>query len=369
RRGHPRLLGGGVGRPLPDVDRVRAVEVGRGPATRRGAHCPPRRRAAADLARHTDPARSRHRRRCGPGPDGGPASLRGVRSAPRVGVEPTSLILIQSQAGPTGRPTGERRAWPTDEHSSRAQGAQRRRARALRTALTTRPLTPWDPRAAVSSARVSCNRRCRISTLAPCFFCTRRPPGCSRPPCGRRPATRTPRRADGLWLTVPAEGYCHDVDLPVMPPVQPMLATSAPRVPTKEGLLFEPKWDGFRCLVFRDGDEVELASRNTKPLTPYFPEAVEAVLRDLPERCVVDGELFVALTGEDGSQRLEFDALSERIHPAKSRVTMLAEQTPAGFVAFDLLALGDESLMDRPFAERRAMLAEALAQLGTTDVP
>lgn len=154
-----------------------------------------------------------------------------------------------------------------------------------------------------------------------------------------------------------------------MPPVQPMLATSAPRVPTKEGLLFEPKWDGFRCLVFRDGDEVELASRNTKPLTRYFPEVVEAVLRDLPERCVVDGELFVALTGDDGNHRLEFDALSERIHPAKSRVTTLAERTPAGFVAFDLLALGDESLMDRPFAERRAMLAEALTQLGTTDVP
>ena len=154
-----------------------------------------------------------------------------------------------------------------------------------------------------------------------------------------------------------------------MPPLQPMLASSAARVPTKGGMLFEPKWDGFRCIVFRDGDEVELASRNTKPLTRYFPEVVEAVLRDLPERCVVDGELFVALGGEDGVQRLEFDALSERIHPAQSRVAMLAEQTPAGFVAFDLLALGDESFLDRPFSERRSALEQALAHLGSADVP
>ena len=141
-----------------------------------------------------------------------------------------------------------------------------------------------------------------------------------------------------------------------MPPVQPMLAKPVKSVPKDDGYSFEPKWDGFRCLVFRDGDEVELTSRNTKPLTRYFPEVVAAVKEQLPERCVLDGELFVALSTPDGGDRLEFETLQERIHPAKSRVDMLAEKTPAGFVAFDLLALGDESYVDRPFAERRAAM-------------
>ncbi|WP_191480198.1 ATP-dependent DNA ligase [Nocardioides ochotonae] len=156
------------------------------------------------------------------------------------------------------------------------------------------------------------------------------------------------------------------MDLPVMPPVQPMLAKSVSGLPAPDahgGLLFEPKWDGFRCLVFRDGDEVELASRNTKPLTRYFPEVVAAVKEQLPERCVVDGEIFVALPAEGGGSRLAFESLQERIHPAASRVALLAEETPAGFVAFDLLALGEESLMARPFAERRAALEDALAHL------
>src|SRR3989337_2604466 len=131
------------------------------------------------------------------------------------------------------------------------------------------------------------------------------------------------------------------MDLPVMPPVKPMLAKAVHAVPRTPGLSFEPKWDGFRCIVFRDGDEIELASRNTKPLTRYFPEVVAAVKEQLPERCVLDGELFVA-RGDDGADRLEFETLQERIHPAASRVNLLAEQTPAGFVAFDLLALGDE---------------------------
>ena len=151
------------------------------------------------------------------------------------------------------------------------------------------------------------------------------------------------------------------VDLPVMPPVLPMLAKSVKGIPDSEkfgGLSFEPKWDGFRCIVFKDGDEVELASRNTKPLTRYFPEVVAAMKKQLPDRCVLDGELFVAL--ED---RLEFETLQERIHPAASRINMLAEKTPAGFVAFDLLALGDTSYVDRPFAERRAKLEEALGGL------
>ncbi len=147
-----------------------------------------------------------------------------------------------------------------------------------------------------------------------------------------------------------------------MPPVRPMLAKAVTGVPDparhEGGLSFEPKWDGFRCLVFRDGDEVELASRNTKPLTRYFPEVVAAVREQLPRRCVLDGELFVASGG-----RLAFETLQERIHPAASRVDLLARTTPAGFVAFDLLALGDDRLVERPFAQRRAALEDALAGL------
>ena len=156
--------------------------------------------------------------------------------------------------------------------------------------------------------------------------------------------------------------------LAVQPPLQPMLAKSAAKVPTGPGWSYEPKWDGFRCLVFRDGEDVELASRGGKPLTRYFPEVVAAVLLDLPPRCVVDAEVFVSLPGPDGGHRLDFDALSQRIHPAASRVRMLAEETPAGLVAFDLLALEDTSLLTLPFAERRAALEEVLAHLvGVTD--
>lgn len=145
-----------------------------------------------------------------------------------------------------------------------------------------------------------------------------------------------------------------------MPPVRPMLAKSvSPSVlPTLNYHHFEPKWDGFRCIVFRDGDEVELTSRNTKPLTRYFPEMVAAMRDQLPERCVLDGELFVAL-----GSRLEFETLQERIHPAASRINLLAEQTPASFVAFDALALGDDDLTALPFSERRARLEQALDHL------
>jgi len=139
-----------------------------------------------------------------------------------------------------------------------------------------------------------------------------------------------------------------------MAPVKPMLAKPAAKLPTVD-LAFEPKWDGYRCIVFRDGDEVLLGSRNEKPLNRYFPEMMDPLRACLPLRCVVDGELFVAVDG-----RLDFDALGQRIHPAESRVNMLAEQTPAEFVAFDLLALDDESYVDRPFRERRAAL-EAVA--------
>lgn len=145
------------------------------------------------------------------------------------------------------------------------------------------------------------------------------------------------------------------MDLPVMPPVQPMLAKSVKGIPDPathpDGLSFEPKWDGFRCLVFRDGDEIELASRNTKPLTRYFPEVAAALLETLPDRCVLDGEIFVAVDG-----RLEFEVLQERIHPAASRIKLLSEQTPAQYVAFDLLATGDEDLTGEPFAVRRDRL-------------
>ena len=144
-----------------------------------------------------------------------------------------------------------------------------------------------------------------------------------------------------------------------MPPVKPMLAKAATEVPVGGGLFYEPKWDGFRCVVFRDGDEVELGSRNERPLTRYFPEVVAAVKAHLPERCVVDGEIIVPQ-----GDRLHFESLLQRIHPAESRINLLAEQTPASFVAFDLLALGAESLLDVPFADRQARLRTALAGVG-----
>ncbi|NBM19805.1 ATP-dependent DNA ligase [Streptomyces sp. GC420] len=144
------------------------------------------------------------------------------------------------------------------------------------------------------------------------------------------------------------------MDLPVMPPVRPMLAKSVARIPP--GMQYEAKWDGFRAIVFRDGDEVELGSRTGKPLTRYFPELVEAVKANAPERCVLDGEIVIALHG-----RLDFDALTERIHPADSRVRQLAERTPASFVAFDVLALDGTDLTGTPLVERRRALVGALA--------
>jgi ATP-dependent DNA ligase len=154
------------------------------------------------------------------------------------------------------------------------------------------------------------------------------------------------------------------LELPVLPPVLPMLAKAVrslpdPRTyddPRHPGLLFEPKWDGFRCLVFKDGETVHLASRNTKPLTRYFPEVVAAMRERLPDRCVLDGELVVV-----HGDRLDFEALQERIHPATSRVDRLAQETPASYVAFDLLATGEESLLDQPLTLRRSAL-EAMLQ-------
>jgi ATP-dependent DNA ligase len=140
-----------------------------------------------------------------------------------------------------------------------------------------------------------------------------------------------------------------------MPPVAPMLAKSVPRIP--EGALsFEPKWDGFRSIIFRDGDEVEIGSRNEKPMTRYFPEIVEAVKANLPERCVLDGEIVVVV-----GERLEFEVLQQRIHPANSRVTRLSKETPASFIGFDVLACGDDDYTARPFAYRRELLERVLA--------
>jgi ATP-dependent DNA ligase len=139
-----------------------------------------------------------------------------------------------------------------------------------------------------------------------------------------------------------------------MPPVAPMLAKPAAAIP--HGQFYEPKWDGFRSIVFRDGEEVEIGSRKERPMTRYFPEVVEAVRRNFPPRAVIDGEIVIA--GDGG---LDFWALQQRIHPAASRVAMLSAATPASFVAFDLLALGDDDLTGAPFAERRVLLEQALA--------
>ena len=144
--------------------------------------------------------------------------------------------------------------------------------------------------------------------------------------------------------------------LPLKPPVKPQLARAAKELPAGDGWRFEPKWDGFRTVVFRDGGDVHLQSRNGKPMNRYFPEIVPQVLSLGADRVVLDGELIVVV---DGVQ--EFDLLGQRIHPAKSRVDMLAAETPAGFVAFDLLALGDEVLLELPYDERRARLEEVVA--------
>jgi ATP-dependent DNA ligase len=147
------------------------------------------------------------------------------------------------------------------------------------------------------------------------------------------------------------------MDLPVMPPVAPMLAKLAHELPTSEGVVYEPKWDGFRTIVFRDGDDVELGSRNERPMTRYFPELVGPIRDQLPPKCVIDGEIVVAR-----GSHLDFDALLQRIHPAESRVTRLSEETPASFIAFDLLAMGERDLRSAPFSERRTLLEECLTE-------
>lgn len=150
------------------------------------------------------------------------------------------------------------------------------------------------------------------------------------------------------------------MDLPLAPPIEPMLAKLARTLPVGE-LSYEPKWDGFRCLVFRDGDEVYLQSRSKKPLNRYFPEVLDALRETLPDRVILDGELVIP-----AGDRLDFDALTNRIHPAESRITLLAEQTPASFVAFDLLAFDDVDASEHPCNDRRQALEQLL---GTVSPP
>src|SRR5664280_628317 len=172
----------------------------------------------------------------------------------------------------------------------------------------------------------------------------------------------TTRRIDGTKASSQVQNA--SVDLPITLPVSPMLAKAVDGVPAPDsvagGLVYEPKWDGFRCIVLRDGDEVELASRGSKPLTRYFPELVEAVRALLPQRCAIDAEVVVR-SGRPGRERLAWESLSQRIHPAASRVALLSAQTPAELVCFDVLALGDQSLIGLPYSRRRARLEEALS--------
>jgi ATP-dependent DNA ligase len=149
--------------------------------------------------------------------------------------------------------------------------------------------------------------------------------------------------------------YQHPMPYPIAPPIEPMLAKAADALPAGDGWLFEPKWDGFRALVFRDGGQLHLQSRELKPLNRYFPELEAPLLRALPDRCVVDGEIVIA-----GRRGLDFEALLLRIHPAASRVKLLAKESPASIVLFDLLALGDRDLRAVPLSERRALLEGAL---------
>src|SRR4026208_159283 len=136
------------------------------------------------------------------------------------------------------------------------------------------------------------------------------------------------------------------MNLAVNPPVLPMLAKRVSELPPGEGWIFEPKWDGFRTLIFRDGDEIFIQSRDEKPLARYFPELLEPLSRQLPDRCVLDGEIVIA---KDGG--LDFEALQLRLHPAASRVKLLSQEIPASIVFFDLLSEGDRELRNEPFED------------------
>ncbi|MGH2765373.1 MAG: ATP-dependent DNA ligase [Actinomycetota bacterium] len=143
--------------------------------------------------------------------------------------------------------------------------------------------------------------------------------------------------------------------LPVTPPLEPMLAKLEPEIPRGDGWRYEPKWDGFRAIVFRDGKDMTIGSRGRKTLERYFPELVAALLEALPHRCVVDGEIVVA-----GDGTLDFEVLQQRIHPADSRVRRLAKETPSSYIAFDLLAEGSKDLRKEPLAKRWDRLARII---------
>jgi ATP-dependent DNA ligase len=181
------------------------------------------------------------------------------------------------------------------------------------------------------------------------------------PPAGSPDVPATPLNGEAggaraAGREADSQGRLKDMRLPVMPPVAPMLAKLAAQIPP--GQHYEPKWDGFRSIIFRDGDEVEIGSRKERPMTRYFPEIVDAVRTHFPPRAVIDGEILIA---DLARNTLDFAALQQRIHPAASRVKLLSEQTPASFVAFDLLALDDTDLTGRPLVQRRAALERALA--------
>jgi ATP-dependent DNA ligase len=146
------------------------------------------------------------------------------------------------------------------------------------------------------------------------------------------------------------------VQLPVNPPVLPMLSKRIADLPEGDGWIFEPKWDGFRALIFRDGDEIAIQSRDAKPLNRYFPELIEPLRAQLPARCVMDGEIVIAQHGA-----LEFESLQLRLHPAASRVKLLSQQIPASIVFFDLLCEGECDLRSEPFEQRRRRLTAVLA--------
>ena len=178
-----------------------------------------------------------------------------------------------------------------------------------------------------------------------------------------QPSKRRQDKSDEEYMAPKAERDAELRELwgPVPPPVPPMLAKAVKDFGAVKGeVVYEPKWDGFRSIIFRSGDEVEIGSRNEKPMTRYFPDIVEAVKASFPERAVIDGEIIL-IDPTDGN-RLDFELLQQRIHPAASRVRKLSLETPASFVAFDLLALDDEDFTDRPFSERRAALEQALAK-------
>ncbi|WNG92590.1 ATP-dependent DNA ligase [Mycobacterium sp. ITM-2016-00318] len=152
------------------------------------------------------------------------------------------------------------------------------------------------------------------------------------------------------------------VDLPLQPPIDPMLAKAQAKVPDDAGVWsYEPKWDGFRALMFRDGDDVVLQSRNGKDLGRYFPELLDALRAEVAPRCVLDGEIVVPREIE-GRVRLDWESLSQRVHPAASRIKMLSEETPAHFIGFDALATGDASLLKESFRVRRQALLESVTE-------